>query len=489
MTSQALIIGAGPVGMTMASELTRYGVPVRIIDKAAQRTDKSKALVIWSRTLELLDRGGGAAPFVAAGQKMDAANFVTGDKIIGRVEMGHVASPYPFGLMLPQSETERLLEERLKGQGVVVERSVELVSFVSKSDGADCVLRHDDGRQEHVSTPWLIGCDGAHSAVRHGLDVPFAGETMNSDWILADIHVKGYPVPDSEISIYWHHEGILVIFPIVPGRYRVIADMPPSETEHPPTPTMAEVQAVMDRRGPSGLVASDPVWLAGFRINGRKVAQYRFGRAFLAGDAAHIHSPAGGQGMNTGMQDAFNLAWKLAMTIQGHGSERLLDSYSAERSKVGDTVLRAAERMTRIGTLKNAIAQGLRNFAGHMMLGLAPVRDTLVDQMTEVSIGYPDSPLNGVRLHSGSGPRPGERVRPIDGQTPIGAGSVPRFTLFAPPTAAVADLQTQFAAVLDSEVRPPFDGGGMWLVRPDGYVACSTDDAAVIGRYLDSLRS
>src|SRR6185437_2997048 len=441
MALRALIIGAGPVGMTMASELTRYGVAVRIVDKAAQRTDKSKALVIWSRTLELLDRGGGAAPFIAAGQKAYAANFVTGDRIIGRVEMGHVASPYPFGLMLPQSETEQLLEERLAGQGVAVERSIELVSFSMKPDGADCVLRHEDGQQEHVSTPWLIGCDGAHSAVRHGVSAPFAGETMDSDWILADVHLKGYPVPDSEISIYWHHEGILVIFPIVPGRYRVIADMPPSEAEHPPTPSLAEVQVVMDRRGPSGLVASDPVWLAGFRINGRKVAQYRFGRAFLAGDAAHIHSPAGGQGMNTGMQDAFNLAWKLAMTIQGHGSERLLDSYSAERSKVGDAVLQAAERMTRIGTLKNTIAQGLRNVAGHIMLGLAPARDAMVDQMTEVSIGYPDSTLNGDRLRHASGPRPGERVRPIDGQTPIGAGSVPRFALFAQATPAIADLQ------------------------------------------------
>jgi 2-polyprenyl-6-methoxyphenol hydroxylase-like FAD-dependent oxidoreductase len=489
VTLQALIIGAGPVGMTMASELTRYGVQVRIVDKAAHRTDKSKALVIWSRTLEMLDRGGGAAPFIAAGMKVDAANFIAGDKVVGRIEMGHVASPYPFGLMLPQSETERLLEERLARQGVAVERSVELVSFDMNNNGTDAVLRHADGQKEHVSAAWLIGCDGAHSAVRHGLDASFDGETMDSDWILADVHVQGYPVPDSEISIYWHHEGVFVILPIMPGRYRLLADLPPSGADYPPTPTLAEVQAIMDRRGPSGLVASDPVWLAGFRINGRKVSAYRFGRAFLAGDAAHVHSPAGGQGMNTGMQDAFNLAWKLAMTIQGRGTEKLLDSYSTERSKVGDAVLHAADRITWIGTLKNPIAQGLRNFAGHLVLGLAPVRDAMADTMTEVSIGYPNSPLNGDRLRNASGPQPGGRVMPVAGQTPIGSGSVPRFALFAQPTAALAELRDRFADLLDPEIRPPFDTGGIWLVRPDGYVACSTDDAAVVGRYLDALRS
>jgi 2-polyprenyl-6-methoxyphenol hydroxylase-like FAD-dependent oxidoreductase len=127
---------------------------------------------------------------------------------------------------------------------------------------------------------------------------------MDSEWILADVHMTGYPYPDSEISVYWHRDGMFVVLPISPGRYRVVADLPPSGAEHPPAPTLEEVQAIIDRRGPSRLRAFDPIWLAGFRINGRKVTQYRWGRVFLAGDAAHIHSPAGGQGMNTGMQDA-----------------------------------------------------------------------------------------------------------------------------------------------------------------------------------------
>ncbi len=469
----------------MASELARYGVPVRIVDKAARRTDTSKALVLWSRTLELLDRGGGSAPFVQAGFRAEAVNFIAGDKLIGHVSMKDVKSPHPYGLMLPQSETERLLEERLDGLGVIVERQVELTTFKSGTDGVEAVLRHADGREEVVATDWMLGCDGAHSAVRHGLGAPFTGETLNSDWMLADVHMTGYPVPDSEASVYWHSDGVFVIFPISPSRYRVLADLPPTAAERPPTPTLEQVQAIIDRRGPGGLKAFDPIWLAGFRINGRKVSSYRWGRVFLAGDAAHVHSPAGGQGMNTGMQDAFNLAWKLALVVRKTCDERLLDSFSPERSGVGDEVLKSAARLTTIGTMRNPVAQAVRNLVGQVMLGLSPVQHAFADNMTEVTIGYPKSPLNGPSL-GGGGPKPGERVIPVIGQAPVGSGESPRLALFAKPAPAITSLIEKFSGLLDPDVRPPFNEDGIWLARPDGYVACSSKDAGVIASYLDS---
>lgn len=481
-----LVVGAGPVGMTMASELARFGVPVRIVDKAAERTDKSKALVIWSRTLELLDRGGGSAPFVDAGLKVLAVNLIAGEKVIGRVSMEGVPSPYPYALMLPQSETERLLEARLHGLGVDVERRVELATFTSGADGVEAVLRHAEGREEAVSVDWLVGCDGAHSAVRHGLRVPFVGETMDSDFMLADLHMTGYPYPDSESSVYWHRDGVFVIFPISPGRYRVIADLPPARTERPPTPTLEQVQAIIDQRGPGGLKAFDPIWLAGFRINGRKVASYRWGRVFLAGDAAHVHSPAGGQGMNTGMQDAFNLAWKLALVVREICDEHLLDSYSPERSGVGDAVLKGADRLTNVATMKNPVMQTMRNLVGHLMLGWGTVRHAIAETMTEIAIGYPDSPLNGPSL-GGAGPTPGERVEPIAGAMPVGSGATPLFALFADKSTPTADLVGKFQALLDLDIRPPLRDGGIWLVRPDGYVACSSRDADMIARYLDGI--
>ena len=481
-----LIVGAGPVGMTMASELARYGIPVRIIDKAAQRTDKSKALVVWSRTLELLDRGGGSAPFVNAGFKALAVNIITGNKVVGRVSMETVSSPYPYGLMIPQSETERLLEERLGRLGVTVERKVELTAFTCGTDRVEATLRHPDGREEVVSSDWLLGCDGAHSVVRHGLRAPFTGETNDSDWMLADVHMTGYPYPDSEVAIYWHRDGAFVIFPISPGRYRVIADVPPSGMEQPPTPTLGQVQAIIDRRGPSGLKAFEPIWLAGFRINGRKVASYRWGRVFLAGDAAHVHSPAGGQGMNTGMQDAFNLAWKLAMVVRKTCGEHLLDSYSPERSSVGDEVLKMAGRLTTIGTLKNPVLQMIRNLAGRVVFGLSSVQQAFADNLTEVSVGYPNSPLNGPSVGH-AGPKPGQRMPPVAGQAPVGSGGTPLFALFGEKTPAAAELVQRFAGLLEPDIRPPFHAGGLWLVRPDGYVACSSREAAGAGAYLDGL--
>jgi 2-polyprenyl-6-methoxyphenol hydroxylase-like FAD-dependent oxidoreductase len=476
MKTDVLVAGAGPVGLTMACELARFGIPLRIVDKAAQRTDKSKALVLWSRTLELLDRGPkGSTPFVEAGFKARAVNIVAGDgQLMGRVTMDSVQSPYPFGLMLPQSETERLLEERLQGLGGLVERQVELLEFKRTEAGVEAILRHGDGREETVSADWLLGCDGAHSVVRHGLGMPFAGETLNSDWMLADVHMSGYPFPDSEPSVYWHKDGAFVIFPIVPGRYRVLADLPMTSGAVPPQPTLEQVQAIIDRRGPGGLTAFDPIWLAGFRINGRKVADYRSGHIFLAGDAAHVHSPAGGQGMNTGMQDAFNLAWKLALVIRNGCGEQLLDSYSPERSGVGDKVLKQAGSLTAVGTLKNPALQSIRNLVGHAMFGLSAVQHAFADSMTEVAIGYPNSPLNAHSTHGDGGPKPGERAPIREHEAAVGSGNRPHFALFAEDTPASRSLLSKYPNLIDPSLRRPYADGGVWVVRPDGYVALRT---------------
>jgi 2-polyprenyl-6-methoxyphenol hydroxylase-like FAD-dependent oxidoreductase len=481
MNAEIIIVGAGPVGLTMAAELARFGVSVRIVDKAAARTDKSKALALWSRTLELLDRAGCAGAFVAAGQKVDGANIVAGSKRIGHVSLSGVNSPYPFALMLPQSETERLLEAHLAELGVHVEREVEVTGFTDTGSAVTTALRGPDGREGSIETSWLIGCDGAHSIVRHTLGLRFEGGTLRTDWMLADIHLPDGLLPQSELSLYWHEDGVLVVFPISPRRYRVIADIGRSQGNHPADPTLEQVQAVIDRRGPGGLVASDPIWLSGFRINERKVADYRVGRAFLAGDAAHIHSPAGGQGMNTGMQDAINLAWKLALVCQRKCSENgpVLDSYSIERSAIGDQVLAAAGRLTAVGVLKNHTAQTVRNLVASFVFGLSRVQKAMADTLTEVSISYDHSPLNGPGAHGIEGPGPGERAAPITGELPVVSGDAPRFALFAAPSEAALALLKDFSGLLESSLRGPFEEGGMWLARPDGYIALTAKDRDV----------
>ncbi|MEQ1954492.1 FAD-dependent monooxygenase [Mesorhizobium yinganensis] len=490
MALQVLVAGAGPVGLTMASELARFGVSVRVVDKASQRTDKSKALVLWPRTLELLQELAPVDDFIAAGQKVVTANMWSGGASIAHIHLDVVKSPYPYALMVPQSETERVLEERLGSLRLAVERQVELVRFEERGEKVASVLRHADGREETVESDWLVGCDGAHSAVRHGLGMEFEGDTIQNDFVLADIHVSGMRADPPELNIYLHREGVLVFFPITSTRYRVIADLGEAKGERPADPTLPHIQAIIDQRGPGSIAVSDPIWLSAFRINERKVRDYRRGRVFLAGDAAHVHSPAGGQGMNTGMQDAFNLAWKLALACRNICGPDVLDSYSSERSLIGDRVLADAGRLTAIATIRNPILQTVRNTMGHMLLGLAPLREAMAGKLTEVSIGYPGSPLNGQDAGGLDGPAPGDRIAPTADGTRWTVGDAPRFMLFAEAGDDTERLCLEFPDLLDRKVRPALHDGGLWLARPDGYTAAATraGNIAVLADYLRALR-
>ena len=415
--ADVLVVGAGPVGLTAALALTRHGVRCRIVDRNAERTDKSKALVLWSRSLEILDGLGGAGPFLAAGMRAHGASLYADGRRLVHAILDDVDSPYPFALMIPQSETERVLEETLAAHEVRVERRVELTALAADGDGVSTTLRHADGREEALRSAWLVASDGAHSTVRHQLGLEFAGNVEPNDWILADVEVAG-PLANDEISLYWHRNGVLAFFPIVHGRFRMIADLGlASSADHPADPTLAQAQAILDERGPGGLVMHDPHWLAGFRINERKLDEYRHGRVLFAGDAAHIHSPAGGQGMNTGMQDACNLGWKLALVLAGRARDGLLDTYSSERSAVGDLVLRNAAAMTRVATARSPIAQELRNRLVPLIASLEFVQARFKATLAETAIEYGASPLSGehrgLTAHAwllGGGVAPGSRA-------------------------------------------------------------------------------
>ncbi len=477
MTEPVLVAGAGPVGLTMAAELARYRVPVRIIDKMPTRTDKSKALVVWARTLELLDRAGCAEAFAASGVHGEAMHMLSGSRTIARIAFDRIASPFPYALLLPQSETERLLESHLESLGTKVERGVELTEFSQTAQGVSCNLRRADGTAETHAASWLIGCDGAHSFVRQHLRMAFEGNTLTTHFILADLHVTGLGISQTEMALFLHAEGLLVFFPIAPGRYRLIADV---GTEPRHDPDLAEVQRIVDRRGPGGVALSQPVWLAGFAVNERKVSEYRAGRIFLAGDAAHIHSPAGGQGMNTGMQDAINLAWKLALVAHGRAGEHLLNSYSLERSPVARQVLADSGKLTAMATLRNPVAQNLRNAAAHFLLGFSGVQHAMANRLSEITIGY-----GGI----GKAPREAKPGQRIIGERPFGAGDMPRFALIAADDAAARGVLQRHPELLEPELRAEPAAPGTWLVRPDGYVAAvsAPGEWSAIEGYLVSM--
>jgi 2-polyprenyl-6-methoxyphenol hydroxylase-like FAD-dependent oxidoreductase len=499
---QVLIVGAGPVGLTMAVELARYGVGVRIIDKVAVPTEKSRAVVVWGRTLELLDRMGCADGFIAAGIRAGAAHLIATRDREGRairIDLGLLTNPFPYALMLPQSATERLLTEHLAGLGVSIERSLELTQLRQSEDHVEAELRHADGRIETMRADWLGGCDGAHSAVRKLIGQKFSGHTFPTEWLMADLNLRGVPTPPGEPALFFHADGILALFPIGPDNlYRLAANLGPAlEEGRGRDVSLAEIQALITRRGPAGLTATRSSWHATFRINERQVESYRSQRVFLVGDAAHIHSPAGGQGMNTGMQDAVNLAWKLALICRGDlaldaGGQRLLDSYGVERRAVGTQTLRVAGRMTALGLMTHPLTQGLRNRIAKLVMRWRPVQRALARQLSGLTVRYQISSLNGSGRRGGKDdPRAGHRF-PMTARHGEG-GRAPRFHLVGDiASAEAARLAALFPRLLDAKVMALPEGmrqGRLWLLRPDGYVALATTtgDSAAVVTYLSRL--
>ena len=318
---------------------------------------------------------------IANGWKLTGASVYSGGDRVVHLNLTSDESEFGFPLVIPQNETERLLTEYLADNKVTVERPGELVTFHQQADEVYCTLRNPNGQLEETSTPWLLGCDGAHSAVRHGLGLEFTGKTEPNEFMLAYVDIDG-PLSKSEISVFWHDDRVIAFFPLNSHRFRMLADLRAGTGQTPLSDvTLARVQAIADRRRPGGLTISNPYWLSYFRINERKVSKYSAGRVLLAGDAAYIHRPAGGPGMNTGMQDTFNLAWKLALIEQSQGkAEPLLESYSVERSAVGDRVLKNAERFTTLATIQSPAARWLRNHIIPVLGSFAMVQDRIHDE-------------------------------------------------------------------------------------------------------------
>ena len=315
-----LVVGAGPTGLTLATELQAYGVPFRIIDRQLDRVHESRALAIQPRTLEVLARHGLAQPLVDLGTTAVRLRLHADGRVIpiDVFDVGLSDTAYPFLLFLSQAETERVLCEHLDRHGVTVERGVELVGLDQDGDQVTCRLRHRDGREETVQASYVSGCDGAHSTVRQQAGIGFAGRAYPQTFVLADLEVDG--LEPGAVHSYLTGAGLLFFFPLgTPATWRMLAIRPAGTTGEV---TLAELQAIVDRTATDGLRLRDPVWMTDFRLHLRGAERYRSGRVFLAGDAAHIHSPAGGQGMNTGIQDAVNLGWKLALDLRGIANPR-----------------------------------------------------------------------------------------------------------------------------------------------------------------------
>ena len=410
-TSDVLIVGAGPVGLMLTSDLLRRGMRCRLIDSAPHATQKTKALGVHAKTLELLAKMDVVHTAIERGLKSPRFSLYSDGKRLARItfEEHLLDSPYPYVLMLPQHETEKLLTEHVQSQGAAIEWQTELVQLTQDDQGVEVVLRHADGPEEHVRVSFLVGCDGAHSTVRHLLGLPFAGTTFEQSFAVGNVRLT-WDLPFDEILAFVHRGSFIAYFPMADRRHRVVIAY---ELDKAPTGevTLEEIQQVIDACGPSGARASDPADLTRFHVNQRRAAHYRAGRIFLAGDAAHIHSPIGAQGMNTGMQDALNLSWKLALTVKGQASPRLLESYEVEREQVGEGLLHGTERATRMVLTRNPLLLALRNALAPVFFSSLPgAAHRLAEALSELSIAYPHSPITSDQRDKKGALRAGDRA-------------------------------------------------------------------------------
>ena len=396
--TDVLIVGAGPTGMTLACELLRRGIQCCLIDRLNEPVETSRAFDIQSRTLEVFEAMGMVEKALEVGMHAKEARVYEREKLLITMYPKSVGDvPYPYVLTVPQSRTEHLLLERLHELGGVVERSRELVAL--RQEGDVVVASIDDARADSTNAQemrarWVVGCDGSHSTVRKLLDIPFEGSTRDEEFLLADVDLDWEK--DRDINHIWlHHDGLFAAMPLPQGRqWRLFADVARVGGAVPRASVELFQALTAERTGESKTVISNPTWLSNFSINQRMVRSYRQGRVFLAGDAAHIHSPIGGQGMNTGIQDAYNLAWKLALVIGGKAAERLLDTYEEERKPVARRILGGTTLGTDLFVSKNPVLRLIRDHVLLHLLSLNIVQRAMAQVVSGLGINYRSSSLS-----------------------------------------------------------------------------------------------
>jgi 2-polyprenyl-6-methoxyphenol hydroxylase-like FAD-dependent oxidoreductase len=354
MSTEVLIAGAGPVGLTLALVLRQQGVRVRIFDKAPTWSGESKAITLQPRTLELYRMLGVAEPLVRAGVAAGVMNMYVGSKHATTLRYDRLSTPYPFYLHLHQGHTERALERTLEEHGLPVERATSLEGFTQDGAGVLARLSRAGGSTEKVRVGFLIGCDGGHSRVRTLLGVDFPGDRTNDDWIMTDVRIPNMSLAPNERHSYILDRVPFVVLPLGGDFYRIISARPPGSPLGDQQPTLDEFRPMLELLGLGHWRLEEPLWRVHFRPSQRLAERFRTGRVFLAGDAAHINSPIAAQGLNTGAVDAFNLAWKLHLAVRGKASERLLDSYHEERHLAAQQMLAGNERLTRLVFGRNA---------------------------------------------------------------------------------------------------------------------------------------
>lgn len=460
-----LVVGGRTTGLMMAAELARHGVPVRIIDKSPGIDPHSRATYLRARTLEILHGLGLAEDIVSRGQPLKAIALYEGGRHVTTTPDLPVDSPFPRGAAFAQCKTEAVLERHLASLGVEVERSTELLTLEQSPDGVRATIKTLQGAEEAFDASWLVGCDGAHSRTRRLIDETFPGEIDPVPYLIADVQVDG-PIEPDVAYLCFHDEGDVWLLLLDEGRRQIIATLPKNSPRTEP-PTLEEIQRIVEERGFANLRVHDPRWLTLYHTHYRLVPHYRHGRVFLAGDAAHVHSVIGGQGMNTGIQDAHNLAWKLALVIRGVAPSGYLDTYESERRQIAADVIAWTKQANDQLTVFADLTPSERDQIWEHLVPSESERPRVRQHEEEIDLDYRSSELSLETLDAfDAGPHAGARA-PDVATLRVAGEPCTFFEVLSPPCHHLVLFSASDAESVDSAsvaaARRALDAHGRWL--------------------------
>ncbi|HLN99166.1 MAG TPA: FAD-dependent monooxygenase [Pyrinomonadaceae bacterium] len=401
MKTDVLIVGAGPTGLSLACQLIRYGTDFVIVEKNEGITPYSKALGVHARTLEIYEQLGLAQKAVANGTIAGKVRMLEGGKVVGEVDLSNVGegmSTYPFLLVLEQSQNEQLLYEYVRGNGRDVLWQHDLESLSQNETGVTANVRTSGGETQIINAKYLVGCDGPRSPVRHALGLSFEGSTFERLFYVADVFID-WKFSHDALHVCIAENGVVAFFPM-PGekRWRIVGAFPEGHEKDESEILYEEIEARIKKEAEVELDITRVDWFSVYKVHTRHVEKFSSGRGFVAGDAAHIHTPAGGQGMNTGIQDAYNLAWKLALVLKGEAAERVLDSYNEERLPNARRLLQTTDRMFNLAAgndwLLNLIRTTVFPPMAKFILSIDAVKKRFFPLISQIGITYRDSSLS-----------------------------------------------------------------------------------------------
>ena len=507
MKTDVVIVGAGPTGLSLACQLIRYGIDFVILDKKETTTPHSKAIGVQARTLEIYEQIGLAEDLIAKGAIAEKARMVVGGEVRGEVEFDEIGkglSPYPFVLLVEQGKHEKILYDFSKAHGKEVLWSAELESFTQDASGVKANIKNATGETETIEAKFLVGCDGAKSPVRHALGLKFAGSTFERMFYVADVEID-WDFSHDALMVFLMKNNLLAFFPMIgENRWRIVGTFPEEFAKDEGEVLYEEIEERIKQDAELDLDITNVNWFSTYKVHTRHVDKFSVGRCFLAGDAAHIHTPAGAQGMNTGIQDGYNLAWKIALVLKEKASLKILETYNEERLENAENLLKTTDRFFNLVASPEPILAYLRMNVFPFIAGAAfsidAVKKFVFPRISQIAINYRHSSLS--ETDEDFSIKSGDRMPyfEIEGASIYEKLKAPKFHLLTffdgqnQPEFSQSDLH-DFVDFHQFPLYPHIaeifgaDESFSVLLRPDNYVGTISSDVSfeTIGNYLKKL--